>query len=732
MMDKETTLARLDQIALDMATLDFDDLRNLMGVQEALQEITDDGPAPLPPVAQRAIELCTQTLLEEVGDYDDAMGAIGEAIELLQQLAEGDDIDAAVAAWHRRVDALLGEAPADDSAGGQEPVEADTSASTTTPTAATPTAARTSPAVASPEIEEGPPVEHDDLFFAFVTEANEHLEAAENVLLEMMSAPPGEEALNELFRSFHTIKGASGFINLIDVSNVTHAAESLMDLARKGSLSIEGARKDAIFAAIDTVRGLIAYEEANRQGERPACSELIGTLHALADPEADIGTDLSGGEAPAGAAAESDGASAETPAAGPTKAEAHKANFVRVDTEKLDDLVNMMGELVIAYSLVTSRAGVLAAQDPQLARETAQMAKIIKDLQERAMALRMVPIKGVFDRMTRLVYDLSRKTEKQVELRRSGDDTEVDKNVVEEIVDPLIHLVRNSVDHGVETPEERIAAGKPAQGVVELSARHQGGNIVIELRDDGKGLNRDRIHAKAVERGVIDGDEELTDTQVYELIFQPGFSTAQTVTDISGRGVGLDVVRQNVTKLRGRVEVDSTPGQGSVFTISLPLTLAIIDGMVIAAGGERYILPLLSVVESLRPKQAEVHTVEGRGEMVRLRDSLYPVVRLQSLFDMQGEPRHPWDSLLVMLEGECGRYCLMVDELVGIQQVVIKGLAESMRGKGTSGCAILGDGHVGLILDVDKIFQLMIASPGGTPRSPASLGSGEAARAVAA
>ncbi|MCC7263994.1 MAG: chemotaxis protein CheA [Candidatus Latescibacteria bacterium] len=707
-MEREELGAQLDKIALDLSLLDMGDLRGLAMIEERLEQLAAAGTGREAALVDLLAKVATALILEENdANRDQHMVVLERGVEIVQKLIQGQELGEVEQNWRTEAAALMGEElPAAPEAAAEEPAAAEPTPIPDTPSAE---AAVASLGGSSPEEEladNDGPQRDDELFQAFVTEAYEHLEAAEQGLLELRANPEDKELLNQLFRSFHTIKGAAGFVNLLNVSNLTHSAENLLDLARKDKLKLVGERLDAIFSAIDATRSLIGFAESGESGPGPDCSALVVRLEKLEHADAVQ-------ESPEAAAASGEAAVAGGGAEGGAHA-AHKASsFVRVETGKLDDLVNMMGEMVIAHALVDGRArnnNKPTAEKAQsgdragAAKELSQMSKIIKDLQEKVMVLRMVPIKGVFERMARLVYDLSRKSGKQVELVREGEETEVDKNVVEELVDPLIHLMRNACDHGVESAEKRREAGKPPVGRVELSARHQGGNIVVELRDDGNGLPREKIIKKALERGLIESADNLTDEQIYGLIFLPGFSTADKITDISGRGVGLDVVRQNVQKLRGKVEVHSEPGKGTTFVISLPLTMAIIDGMVIQVGHERYIVPLLSIVESLCPKREDIFTVQGKGEMVKIREGLYPIVRLHHLFDLEPRTLRPWESLLLLIEGKDARFCLQVDELIGIQQIVIKGVEEKMRHKGVSGCAILGDGRVGLILDMDRVF----------------------------
>lgn len=406
-----------------------------------------------------------------------------------------------------------------------------------------------------------------------------------------------------------------------------------------------------------------------------------------------------GGREVAGALREQKKAAKDAPAA--------LAQTVKVDTAKLDNLVDMVGELVIAQSLVTSNERVTALKDQKLLRDLSHVARITSDLQRTAMGMRMVPIRQTFQKMIRLVRDLSRKSGKRVGLDMSGEETEIDRNMVEAIYDPMVHMIRNSVDHGVETPQERLNKGKPAEGRIQVRAFHQGGNVIIEIEDNGQGLNRDKILAKAIERGLVDTDDSPSDGAIFNLIFQPGFSTADKITDVSGRGVGMDVVKKAIDKLRGKIEVHSEPGRGSIVTIRLPLTLAIIDGMIVRVGENRYILPTTAIHESFRPQQDDYFTVKGQGEMIKVRENLLPLIRLDQVLENTTALTSPAEALVVVLENEGERRCVMVDEVLGKQEVVIKSLGEGLKNvPSLAGGSILGDGRVGLILDVAGLFEV--------------------------
>jgi two-component system chemotaxis sensor kinase CheA len=412
-----------------------------------------------------------------------------------------------------------------------------------------------------------------------------------------------------------------------------------------------------------------------------------------------------------------EGKSAEpvrAPAAAAEAAEAPKQQglgdgaSIRVSTEKIDELMNTVGELVITQSMLTQLgAKVSGAVAEQLRSGLAQLERNVRELQESVMRVRMLPISFVFSRFPRMVRDLSQRLGKQVELKVTGDQTELDKTVLEKIGDPLVHLVRNSVDHGIEMPDARVAAGKNATGTVFLEAYHKGGNITVEVGDDGGGLNKDRIAAKARERGLIGPNDVLSDEQIYELIFMAGFSTAEQTTDISGRGVGMDVVRRNIKELGGNIEVRSTLGRGSRFIITLPLTLAIVDGQSVAVGTETYIVPLITIIESLQLKPGMVSRVAGQGEAFQFRDAWLPVVRLHQVFGLKPRATQLHEGLIMVVEGEGRRVGLFVDDLLGQQQVVIKSLETNFRRvDGVSGATILGDGAVALILDVPGLIRV--------------------------
>lgn len=586
--------------------------------------------------------------------------------------------------------------------------------------------------------------EDPELMGDFVLESREHLTGIEAQALTIERDPLNKDALNSVFRGFHTIKGLAGFLELWEVQELAHEVETVLDGARNFQLTITPEAIDAILQGADYLRRWLSHLEAQMQSQPseapgkdvallariralsglPEAIQSVSGIAALAraaDTYTKEAVDPPAATAPGSAgflatgltesrnesrAGKSDREESAAPAASAATAPHTESRAVKVDTAKLDYLVDMAGEMVIAESLVRHDPELAALKSPKLQRKIAQLTRITAELQKTAMAMRLVPIGPLFHRMARLVRDLSRQFGKRVEMQTVGDDIELDRTIVEELSDPLMHMVRNAMDHGIESPDERAALGKETTARLLLKAHHQAGQVVIEIADDGRGLDRDKIKAKASERGLIASADLLSDSEVHNLIFLPGFSTAAQVTNVSGRGVGMDVVRRHIEKLRGRIEIRSNPGCGSVFLLKLPLTLAIIDGLVVGVGQERYIVPLFAVREMFRPAQETIWTVQQRSEMALVRGSLLPVHRLYRRFRVTPRSEDPLESVLVVAEVEGQRFCLMVDELIGKQEVVIKTLGETFRHvSGVAGGAILGDGRVGLILDLDRLFK---------------------------
>jgi len=574
-----------------------------------------------------------------------------------------------------------------------------------------------------------------ELLSDFILESREYLTAIEAQVLTLEQDPCNSEALHSVFRGFHTIKGLAGFLELWDVQKLSHEVEAILDRARNFQLTLSGAAIDAILQSADHLQRWLAYLEAglqNRPSSAPEWDEaLFSRVRALSStpdkPESatesapDPLPESAAESAPVvlsclAAAVESGGAApppavaaAEAPPAAAERAPTERRSetlAIKVDTAKLDYLADMAGEMVIAESLVRHDPELNGTKNPRLQRNLAQLKRITTELQKTAMAMRLVPIGPLFRRMARLVRDLSMQFDKQVGMETEGDEIELDRTIVEALADPLMHMVRNALDHGIEPPKERLAQGKSAAGRLLLRAQHQAGHVVIEIADDGRGLDRGKIAAKAVQKGLIAAADGLTDSEVFNLIFEPGFSTAAQVTNVSGRGVGMDVVRRHVEKLRGRIEIRSTARAGSSFLLKLPLTLAMIDGLVVGVGAERYIVPLFAVREMFRPTEDTIWTVQQRSEMALVRDTLLPVVRLYRRFHVKPKSEDPRQSVLIVAESESRRFCLLVDDLIGKQEVVIKSLGETFKNvPGIAGGAIMGDGRVGLILELDRLFK---------------------------
>ncbi len=571
----------------------------------------------------------------------------------------------------------------------------------------------------------------------FVTECREHLATIEKEMLVLERNARCSESLNAVFRGFHTIKGLAGFFEFNVIRGLAHEVETLLDLARSSQLLVSSEVVDVVLESTDVVRRELAGIERGLAGERTGLvsddRELLRRIQLLARG----GVAVVAGEAGAAENRESsfdvsvEVTNSKEMTASPDSAGIREqvdvpavtnkgqesvvlerskgessTSSVRIDTSKLDQLMDAVGEMMIAQTMIRHHPELLSLRDAKLSRDMSQLARVAAEVQRITSCMRMIPVGQQMQKTARLVRDLSRRAGKQIVLETSGEDTEVDKTIAEELSDPLLHMVRNSIDHGIESPEQRIALGKDPVARIGIAVYHQSGQIVIEISDDGRGLNRDRIRAKAELNGLIRRDDVLSDHEIYQLIFEAGFSTAEAVTDISGRGVGMDVVRRHVQRLRGRIEIRSETGRGTTFLIKLPLTLAIIEGLVVLVGEQRYIVPVFAVKEILRPSSSMIGTVQEVNEMVLVRGRLQPVVRLHRQFGIASRSERLDDGMLIVAESEGRSFCLFVDDLIGKQEVVIKSLGPGFKSlSGIAGCAILGDGRVGLILDMDGIYQ---------------------------
>ncbi len=563
------------------------------------------------------------------------------------------------------------------------------------------------------------PAEADrELLTEFITESRELLETSESALLVLESNPEDLESVNAVFRAFHTVKGTSGFLGLQMASELAHLAESLLSRIRKKEVRLVGGYADLALRSLDMLKKIVDSVEFALKGaplRRPDGYEDLKRV--LSDPEnAGVSEKISAESSPIHEPVQTqpeqtfDGSNQKEPQASERKESFARQSTefessIRVNTVRLDRLIDMVGELVIAQSMVAQDRRLIEANSHELLRKVTHAGKIVRELQDLSMSLRMVPLRGTFQKIQRVVRDLARKSGKSVELYIDDAETEIDRHMVDILNDVLVHMARNAIDHGIELPDEREKCGKSRIGAVRLTAFQSGGSVVVEIKDDGRGLVREKILQKAIDAGLVDSDKTISDNEVYNLIFAPGLSTSEKITDVSGRGVGMDVVRKGVEALQGRVEIDSEPGSGSTFTVRLPLTLAITDGMLVRVGGERYIIPTISIHLCFRPQPESLSTVSGRGELVMLRGELMPVFRLHRLLNIQGAIEDPVKGLLVVVGDEERRCALLVDELLDQQQVVAKSLTKAM-GKipGVSGGAILGDGQVGLILDPGEVI----------------------------
>ncbi len=562
-------------------------------------------------------------------------------------------------------------------------------------------------------------IDDPELVTDFVIESREGLNEFEMGLLEI-EKDKDISHINDIFRTVHTIKGSTGFLELDNLNRYAHINENLLDDLRNGKISISSSIIDYLFSVLDVLKeNLDKIEKFVPEGYYPEfdidVDEVEKTIEKLNsgkfehpmeaenegqedEPIEDFGMDDTDSSADF---SEEEQVEDITP-----RKKDKVAKSIKVDIDKVDFLLDNVGELIVVNNMLFQDENILKIVDKKTQNTLNQLKRVSSRLQNSSMSLRMVPIGATFQKMLRIVRDNSKKLGKQIKLEISGEATEIDRNMVEKLYDPLMHMIRNSCDHGIESAEERKASGKPAMGTISLSAYHKGGNIVIEIADDGKGLSKDAILQKALERGIITDGHTLSDSGIYDLIFQPGFSTAQKVSAISGRGVGMDVVKNTISTLGGRVEIVSTQGKGSAFFIKLPLTLAILDGVVIRIGEERFILPAQVVEEGISPSASDCFNMANKGEVVKVREKIHELVRLYEFFGISADTVEPSESIIIIVETEKDRIGLMVDEILGKQEVVIKNLGSFFRQYNfISGSAIMGDGTISLIIDVNKLLD---------------------------
>lgn len=577
-----------------------------------------------------------------------------------------------------------------------------------------------------------------DLMNEFIVENMEWSTMAESAILDWEKNPNNKELLNTIFRGFHTIKGTSAFLNLDCVKDMAHHVESMLARVRDGEDTFTTGHANLSLKALDMIKFILERMKSSGPGQQIDLplghQELLETLKGfvsgtqeqkVAEKPKDPAAQAVSVEAVPAKAPEAPVKAPEAPAkVKETPARAKEApaeqnlsatpvseqiaeSTVRVKVDRLDKLLDTVGELVIAQTMVGQDELIVNGKYHELNKKISQAGKIVRELHDLSMFLRMVPLKGTFQKMVRLARDLSHKNSKMVNCITEGDDIEIDRNMVDMVADPLIHLIRNAVDHGIEMPEERRRAGKSENGHIHLTAGHAEGSIMLTVWDDGRGMSRQHIVDKAIARGIIDSAERMTDQEVWQMIFLPGFSTAEKVTEVSGRGVGMDVVRRAVEALRGRIEVQTTEGKGCSFIMRMPLTMAITDGMIVKVGSQRYILPTYNIQKAVRPESSSIHTVNLRAEMLSFMEELIPIIRLHRLFKIPDGATELTSGLLVVIGEGQQRCALFVDDLLSQTQVVTKLLGSGINNvPGVAGGAIMGDGTVGLILDAAGIVSI--------------------------
>ena len=708
----------LDDAATLLLQLEASDTADLTKLRDALTDLAFENRVPLraQPFVARAARVLGTIIAGTTPDSNAAFTEVSEAIEEAMRLSDSSTAPAAAPAAAKPAAAPIAAPPVVVAA----------------PVAAAPTVVAADPIRSSQHDAGSDQLPDDaDLLPDFITESHEYVAASEAALLNLEENPTDEEAVNTVFRAFHTVKGTSAFLGLSRIAAFAHEAESLLNRVREKEITYARGCADLSLRAVDMLSALLdaVVKALGSDGKIPlpagyhelldAIASYDPALHAngvtLSSSDADavvenVRPDISPASAVLNAsasAAPSSAAATAATAARQARAESNTDATIRVRTDRLDRLIDMVGELVIAQSMIAGDELFGSGKSHELLRKVTHSGKIVRELQDLSMSMRMVPLRATFQKLARVVRDTAVKAGKAVQFVTEGEDVEIDRTLVDILGDPLMHMVRNAVDHGVEGPADRAKAGKSNTGTVRLSAYHASGNVVVELIDDGRGLYREKLVKKAIEKGLIESDKGMTESDVFSLIFAPGFSTAEKITDISGRGVGMDVVRRNLESIRGRIDITSAPGKGTTFAIRLPLTLAVTDGMLVRVGQERFVVPLTHIHMSFRPEPSMLSTVVGHGEVVLLRGELMPIVRLHRLFDVQDAVQSPLEGLLMIVGDGNRRTALLVDELLGQQQVVAKTLGAALgKVPGVSGGAILGDGRVGLILDVNETVAL--------------------------
>jgi len=731
-MDYEILLKSINRMASDFLLLDSKDMdvptagKFLNNLEKVTDEATRLNIQPIREVAEGLNQILEGLIFDSIKNREQAISTFESGIALLQEIAnaqkEQGRYQGNIQNYLERISSVTGIA------------------------VTLPDVEKVVEGTAPEEEEPGPVaseefmIQDESLLRDFIAESSEYIEEIEVNILNLENHPENADYINAIFRPFHSIKGVASFLNLEKIRELSHNLESLLDKARNGELSVTPQLIDVVLAGADALKSMISSltEALEGKNDHPLDADISELEKQIQTVDKGIKTEPSvkklgeilvdEGIISAQDLEEGLKATAKNPgkklgemliqegivtakqvsqALRRQTEQVTEMHTIRVDTRKLDDLIDMVGELVITQTMV--QQDIINQEDgnKNLVRNVAQLFRIASSLQKISTRLRMIPIKQTFQRLARLARDVAKNMGKVVVVEMEGEDTEMDRNMVDEIYNPLIHMIRNSVDHGLETSEERVKCGKPDKGLIKLKAYHRGGNFVVEISDDGRGLNKEKILKKALENHIVNNIEGLTDQEIYQLIFLPGFSTAEKVTDVSGRGVGMDVVRQAIEKLRGKIEIASMPGKGATFIARFPLTIAIIDGMIVKVGKERFILPTTAIRQALRPTRESYNHIMGQGETISVMGKLMPLVRVYDLFNIEPENVDPWDAILIVVDGAGRSKCLLVDQIIGKAEVVIKSLGDGLKDiDGISGGAIMGDGQIGLIIDPEGLFAL--------------------------
>jgi len=551
--------------------------------------------------------------------------------------------------------------------------------------------------------------EDADLIQGFIQETRENLQMIENGMIQLESAPDNKSLIDEIFRPFHTIKGVAGFLNLNDINALSHSFENLLDDARQGAILFDEQISQVVFEGIDALRVMInTLSQSHSDGRYiPHGLDLdrfAGLIKKARAGELSLSATTKHKPDYENQQEETDGGKTVKNMGG-SQGFDNIESSVRVSTDKMDSLLDLVGELVVTQNMVMQNNEIQNSGNKRLQQDIGQLKRITSSLQDLSMSLRMVPVKGTFQKMHRIVRDLARKKGKKIALEIHGEETEIDRNMVDELYEPLVHMIRNNCDHGIEMPEERVKAGKPETGKIVLNAYYKGGMVVIDVIDDGQGIDVEKIRQRAISRDLITAEDQLSESQILNLIFTSGFSTTEKVTDVSGRGVGMDVVKKAINNMRGSIDIKTRQGKGTSFSLKLPLTLAIIDGVVVKIGSEKFILPTTAIKESLKVEKEKYNKIAGKGETIFIRDRIVPLLRIDDFFNIDDAEKDPSKGVIMVVESENKEAAIIVDEMLDKQEIVIKSLGEGLNKiRGLSGGAIMPDGSVGLIIDVPTLL----------------------------